>query len=116
MSGLPVQGRWSSPSCSNNNPRSASTGSVVSIVLDTYDNKTLHESLAAAKKKIEAERRHVYEPEVIRLSKKRDVILLCADLYYHRLSNRKSEVADFLNDETIISSSCSKMTVRRSRP
>lgn len=74
---------------------------VVRIDLDTYDRKALNDCLAAAARKIETEPAPAAGQQVIRLGKKQDIILLVRDLYYPRLGNRKSEVADFLNEETI---------------
>lgn len=103
VSGLPGSGKWELFKLLEEQTELGSHKvQVVSIALDTYDRKTLNESLAAAEMKIDAEQQPAgASQEVIRLGKKRDVILLVRDLYYHRLGNRKSEVAEFLNEETI---------------
>lgn len=74
---------------------------VISMVLDNYDRKVFNEKLAKAQKEIDREPQPSDNKEVIRLGKSRDVILVVRDLYYYHLGPGKSEVTEFLNDETM---------------
>jgi nucleoside phosphorylase/energy-coupling factor transporter ATP-binding protein EcfA2 len=73
---------------------------VVDIVIENYDLKTFEGRLASAERKIIGEPQPTDNRDVIKLQGP-DAILVVRDLYYHDVGNRKSQVAEFLNQETL---------------
>ena len=74
---------------------------VVSVVLESYDRQALRAVLAKAERDIDGDPQLPDKHGVIRVRDRRDAILIVRDLYYYQVGNRKAEVAEFLNEDTI---------------